>query len=57
MAIERYNAREAEARWQAVVRAKGIPAFVGTRFPKEIFDAVQETVLEYRGERGGGKAP
>lgn len=46
---------EAEARWQAVVRAKGIPAFVGTRFPEEIFDAVQETVLEYRGRRGEGK--
>lgn len=48
---------ENEERWQAVVRAKGIPAFVGTRFPKEIFDAVQEALLEFRRNQGAGKAP
>ena len=48
---------EAEERWQALVRAKGIPVFVGTRFSREIFDAVQETLLEYRKSRGGGQTP
>jgi len=51
------SAPEAEERWQALVRAKGLPVFVGTRFSREIFDAVQETLLEYRKSRGGGQTP
>ena len=48
---------EAEERWRSLVRAKGIPVFVGARFSREIFDAVEESLLEYRRSRGGGRAP
>ena len=48
---------ETEARWQAIVREKGIPVFVGTRFSREIFDAVQETLGVYRRGREAGGRP
>ena len=48
---------EAKERWESLVREKGIPVFVGTRFSREIFDAVQGILLEHRRGLGGGKAP
>jgi len=48
---------ETEERWQAMVRAKGLPAFMGARFSREIFDAVEEALREHRQGRRGGQAP
>jgi len=45
---------ELEGRWQALVREKGLPAFVGTRFSREIFEAVQETLRTHRQGREAG---
>jgi len=48
---------ETEARWQALVAEKGIPVFVGTRFSREIFEAVQETLRAYRRTREEARRP
>ena len=46
---------EMEERWQAIVRDKGLPVFVGTHFSRETLDAVQETLRVYRRSRDEGK--
>lgn len=42
---------ETEERWREMVREKGLPVFVGTRFSREIFEAVQDVLLEHRRNR------
>ena len=48
---------EMEERWKALVREKGLPAFVGTRFSREAFAVVQEALVEYRRGRAAAGQP
>jgi TRAP-type C4-dicarboxylate transport system substrate-binding protein len=48
---------ESQQRWESLVREKGIPVFVGTRFSREAFDVVQEALLEYRRGRDAAGRP
>lgn len=47
---------ETEERWRALVREKGLPVFVGTRFSREIFEAVQELLLAHRRNREASRS-
>ena len=40
-----------EEEWRTLVREKGYPVFVGSRFSKEIFDTVRSVLDEYRRSR------
>ncbi len=39
---------KATAEWRAIVEEHGVPAFVGRRFSREIFDQVQSVLQEFR---------
>ena len=36
--------------WQTLVQDKGVPAFVGPRFSKEMYDRIQGILAEYRAQ-------
>jgi TRAP-type C4-dicarboxylate transport system substrate-binding protein len=42
----------AEREWKTLVREKGYPVFVGSRFSKEMFDTVRRILDEYRRSSG-----
>jgi TRAP-type transport system periplasmic protein len=52
---------ETEARWQAMVREKTGPFFIGPRFSRSMYDAVQAAIEEYRraaaAKSAGGGTP